>query len=102
MTDLSGQNENAGHFLQPAVIAIGHNVIAILLHDSMVRGAIVHTLKSSPQVGLVTKLLALGPDSSTDSPRVGRPVVVLEQRIDGSTVGHTQPDAKNVPPLFGI
>jgi hypothetical protein len=31
MTVLRGQNENAGHFLQLAAIAIGHKVIAFLL-----------------------------------------------------------------------
>ena len=31
MTVLRGQNENAGHFLQLAAMAIGHKVIALLL-----------------------------------------------------------------------
>ena len=31
MTVFSGQTENAGHFLQPATMAIGHKVIALLL-----------------------------------------------------------------------
>ena len=31
MTVLSGQTENAGHFLQLAAMAIGHKVIALLL-----------------------------------------------------------------------
>ena len=31
MTVFSGQTENAGHFLQPATMAIGHKVIAFLL-----------------------------------------------------------------------
>ena len=32
MTPLSGQIENAGHFLQPATTAIGHKVMGFLLH----------------------------------------------------------------------
>ena len=31
MTPFRGQTENAGHFLQLATMAIGHNVIALLL-----------------------------------------------------------------------
>ncbi len=31
MTDFRGHTENAGHFLQLAIMAIGHKVIALLL-----------------------------------------------------------------------
>jgi hypothetical protein len=31
---LSGQTENAGHFLQPTAMAIGHSVMVTLLVDN--------------------------------------------------------------------
>ena len=39
MTVLSGQTENAGHFLQLTAMAIGHKVIALLLRSLRVHQA---------------------------------------------------------------